>query len=551
MRLLNTSTLKLHDFHNKRIPPYAILSHTWGDEEVMFQDWGEPSFKLRSGYAKITSCCALTLSDGWEYVWVDTCCIDKTSSAELSEAINSMYRWYQNAEVCYAYMVDMKVYSENEEFRESRWFERGWTLQELLASRIMFFYDQEWREIGTKLSLRTEISRASRIREEHIENPMEASVAAKMSWAARRETTRLEDIAYCLMGLFEVNMPLLYGEGSKAFRRLQEMILQKTSDESLFTWGIGSASAHPLASIWVHRPVSLFAHSPDDFTWSGDIIPMANPLLYRRPSVITNSGLEIDVHTDLLIRNRDPSWGGTHTDMMINSGNHISVLLLNCVYKDWEDYPLFIPLSRRTENSYVRDFSGKLPRCSIEAVKQTGPFDSRRVYIEAEYDPLYGQFFGKFCIPADALIKLAPPGHGFSLAEETISRFTNRASRDRSRPILRVDLGGWQLPDRYSEDSLMFSNTHGETFILKFVKMSNQHKGFKVYIPGGPVNLEDLRRQRINLCGMDDFFASTNPTDRKSGISLQADSEISISMRKKLLVGVVFYVVEINVLRKE
>ena len=145
MRLLNTTTQTLHDFHDNQIPPYAILSHTWGEEEVTLQDLEKPSSKLRTGYAKITSCCALALSDGLQYVWIDTCCIDKTSSAELSEAINSMYRWYQDSEVCYAYMVDVRVDSEYENFRRSRWFKRGWTLQELLAPRSMNLYDQEWR----------------------------------------------------------------------------------------------------------------------------------------------------------------------------------------------------------------------------------------------------------------------------------------------------------------------------------------------------------------------------------------------------------------------
>ncbi|KAL9579019.1 MAG: hypothetical protein Q9203_006880 [Teloschistes exilis] len=226
MRLIDTYTLTLQEFNEVDIPAYAILSHTWGDGEVSFQDFEKPSSKTLTGYTKITKCCEVARSDGWQHVWVDTCCIDKTSSAELSEAINSMYRWYEEAQVCYVYMVDVKTGSADE-FETSRWFERGWTLQELLASNIVIFYDSNWEEVGTKLSLESLVSSATRIASKHLKNPAEASVAAKMSWAAYRETTRTEDIAYCLMGLFDVNMPLLYGEGKKAFQRLQEMILQK------------------------------------------------------------------------------------------------------------------------------------------------------------------------------------------------------------------------------------------------------------------------------------------------------------------------------------
>ena len=106
MRLLHTSTLTLHEFFGDEIPSYAILSHTWGDEEVTLQDLEKGQSKSRAGYAKITGCCALALSNGWEWLWIDTCCIDKTSSAELSEAINSMYRWYRDSGVCYAYLTD-------------------------------------------------------------------------------------------------------------------------------------------------------------------------------------------------------------------------------------------------------------------------------------------------------------------------------------------------------------------------------------------------------------------------------------------------------------
>ncbi|KAK4693540.1 hypothetical protein P7C71_g3882, partial [Lecanoromycetidae sp. Uapishka_2] len=221
MRLLDTSAITLREFHGHKVPDYAILSHTWGEEEVSYQELGKAESRYLAGYSKIAGCCALAKSQGLEYVWIDTCCIDKTSSAELSEAINSMFRWYRDAQVCYAYFADVGTLAgmpldpaEMESFRRSRWFTRGWTLQELLASRDLVFYDRDWKEIGTRQALHSDISIATGISQDHIINPMSASAAQKMFWASKRHTTRIEDMSYCLMGLFDVNMPLLYGEGA-------------------------------------------------------------------------------------------------------------------------------------------------------------------------------------------------------------------------------------------------------------------------------------------------------------------------------------------------
>ena len=193
-------------------------AHTWGSGEPSLQDPGNPESKSRSGYAKIVGCCELARLQGWEYVWIDTCCIDKTSSAELPEAINSMLRCYQDAEVCYTYVSDVSITTLDrhamELFSGSRWFTRGWTLQELLAPKTVVFYDREWREVGTRQTLRNDISTVTGIMQEQISNPMKASAAQKMSWASKRRTTRLEDISYCLMVLFDVNMPLLHGNGT-------------------------------------------------------------------------------------------------------------------------------------------------------------------------------------------------------------------------------------------------------------------------------------------------------------------------------------------------
>ena len=154
MRLLHTSTLKLEEFIGSNIPPYAILSHTWGIEEVSFQDMQGSGAMEKVGYEKISRCCEKAATGGFEYAWVDTCCIDKSSSSELSEAINSMYRWYRNAEVCYVSLSDVPHdYESLDLFKRSRWFTRGWTLQELIAPSMVIFFDSDWEEIGTKSSL--------------------------------------------------------------------------------------------------------------------------------------------------------------------------------------------------------------------------------------------------------------------------------------------------------------------------------------------------------------------------------------------------------------
>lgn len=282
MRLLNVHTFDYKEFVGEvgnGIPPYAILSHTWGPEEVTFNDHtgrGRESIE-KKGYDKIRGCCRLAESEGFQYVWIDTCCIDKSSSAELSEAINSMFQWYRDSAICYAYLSDVDGSEDPTElaegddesvgsssFARSRWFGRGWTLQELLAPAEVIFLASDWSEIGTKKSLRSTVSRVTQISEKVLEECLwdQYSVAQKMSWAASRQTTRLEDAAYCLMGLFDVNMPLLYGEGSKAFSRLQQAIMQRTEDQSIFAWSYPDHEhSHTLTSGMMARSPQYFKHA--------------------------------------------------------------------------------------------------------------------------------------------------------------------------------------------------------------------------------------------------------------------------------------------------
>jgi len=255
MWLIETSALKLSEFVADEIPQYAILSHRWeSSQEVTFKEFRKNLKKDTYGYEKIVACCNLARKAQHQWLWVDTCCIDKRSSAELSEAINSMFLWYQKAKICYVHLRDI---GRNKNWRYSGWWKRGWTLQELIAPKHVEFYDREWHRIGTKAKMATDIEACSGIPVSVLIEPgayMQRCVAERMSWAAGRRTQRIEDKAYCLLGLFRIHMPLLYGEGGRSFQRLQLEILQKYPDESLLAW-----RPH------IKGPHSVLAKNPDDF----------------------------------------------------------------------------------------------------------------------------------------------------------------------------------------------------------------------------------------------------------------------------------------------
>ena len=295
MRLLHVSTRELHEFSSDP-PPYAILSHTWGKEEVTFEDLGKPNHTSKLGYQKIDGCCKQAQLSSFEWVWIDTCCIDKSSSAELSETINSMFVWYERSSMCYIYLEDVPPADPDDHkaqgsaFRSSRWFTRGWTLQELLASKRRQIFDSTWQRIyldsderpgQAEVELLSEITGIPRhcLRGNISEPLSHYSVSERMSWASRRSTTRVEDMAYCLLGIFEVNMPLLYGEGGRAFFRLQEEIIRKTPDETIFCWDHGHCQGENSKG----KPTAALALSPADFTNGGE--------LYERSTVGNNSSL--------------------------------------------------------------------------------------------------------------------------------------------------------------------------------------------------------------------------------------------------------------------
>lgn len=291
MRLINARSLALEQFFGDATPKYAILSHTWDEGELSYQDWQERRNEAskRDGYFKIVAACQQALKHGLNYAWVDTVCIDKTSSAELSEAINSMFAWYRDAVFCYAYLSDVEYTGgelDVDGFCNSRWFTRGWTLQELLAPSWLIFFSKEWVMLGRKSSSRLlkPISEVTGVDIEYLagaSNLGDASVAKRMYWLSRRRTTRVEDLAYCVLGIFGINMPLIYGEGMRAFVRLQEEIIKVSRDHTIFCWN------------WTDRVpprwTGLLAPSPETFSDSKDYYPWEA----GSPYAMTNAGLSI------------------------------------------------------------------------------------------------------------------------------------------------------------------------------------------------------------------------------------------------------------------
>jgi hypothetical protein len=330
MRLLKVDSpeLELVEFFGNRIPEYAILSHTWGDDEVLYGDLHTGNYRHKEGYKKILYTCDQARKDSVRWCWVDTCCIDKTSSAELSEAINSMFNWYNRAYICYAYLADVHkgISSDigevklpqcdmdrtdvvlirdqydsdprppqtvNKDIPDSRWFERGWTLQELIAPFLLRFYDSSWRYLGDRdEELLHLVCDRTGLTSDILGNPAKLRyipVARRMSWVARRQTTRKEDMAYCMLGIFGVNMPLLYGEEENAFVRLQEEIAKKSDDHSLFVF----SSSHSVVPI-VRQ---MLATSPSDFAMCSNLEPcdMLQDRFSSEPYHLTSDGLHISL----------------------------------------------------------------------------------------------------------------------------------------------------------------------------------------------------------------------------------------------------------------
>ncbi|KAF2165346.1 hypothetical protein M409DRAFT_24195 [Zasmidium cellare ATCC 36951] len=382
VRLINAETLQLEEFIGDQVPQYYILSHRWGDDEITYKDFVKGRRKDSLGYRKILDCCefvvrqhgnpshlagaALATDESTAthfglYVWIDTCCIDKRSSAELSEAINSMYAYYRDAGICLVHLSDVAVDPSDaspsigpgpsllKQLAASSWFTRGWTLQELLAPKRVVFLDRQWRVIGRKgyfllpdskdhrsrfssetynqaFALDHYICQITGIHQKYFYDPSHlpnASIARRMSWAARRTTLRVEDMAYCLLGLFDVNIPLLYGEGPKAFIRLQEELLRKSNDHSIFAWWPPSDALRRFPPRYEYFRMGILAPSPAHFSHSGPIgqMPSVQMGARTRPYAMTNSGLELrEMLRPVKLRGME--------------NNSVYAMRLNCARKD-------------------------------------------------------------------------------------------------------------------------------------------------------------------------------------------------------------------------
>jgi hypothetical protein len=354
----------LKAFTGLGIPEYAILSHTWTDnDEVSYHefnrfadDLGTLAAQRPAGCSKIMETCREAKGHGFQYAWVDTCCIDKTSSAELTEALNSMFKWYKDAAVCYVYLEDLSLDRHwRESLKNCRWFTRGWCLQELVAPDAdkLRFYDRDWKFVGTKRELKDDIACITGIDERVIAGTrslLTVPVAQKMSWAAERKTSRVEDIAYCLLGIFEVNMPMLYGEGERSFTRLQEEIIQRSNDRSIFY----SSPAIDGSDMGDSRPDEqekrtmdgqqphlsglpyrdLFARSPRDFANCGTVEFLGNELFSRCSFERTNNRLHFKETTILVLATQqcyaillDCAHATTSTSAIEGKGPELGMLL--------------------------------------------------------------------------------------------------------------------------------------------------------------------------------------------------------------------------------
>ncbi|KAG1775911.1 hypothetical protein EV702DRAFT_972316 [Suillus placidus] len=258
---------------------YGILSHWWLDTgEPSYQDMMEKKLSGPSnnevqspGYTKLQKCCEEARRLDLHFLWSDTCCIDKNSSAELDKSICSMFWWYRNSSICIAYLGGMTVI---EDLRLEEWFMRGWILQELLAARKIKFFNKDWQRLTKQdndkeedTPLMTVLQEVTRIPEAELIDflPIPRYIDKQMTWAAQRITTWAEDVAYSLMGLFDVSLQIAYGEGGeRAFRRLIEAIMQAGGDSSVLNWA-GEPAKHHASFALPASPASFVGH-PDIVT---------------------------------------------------------------------------------------------------------------------------------------------------------------------------------------------------------------------------------------------------------------------------------------------
>lgn len=307
MWLIDVKTRRLAEFVGRDVPSYGILSHTWvTGQEVTFQEMRSPTAlnptaSSKSGWQKIDRTCRRAAEDGLKYAWVDTCCIDKSSSAELSEAINSMFRWYKRAAICYVFLSDLARFSWpydvgelQASIKHCRWFSRSWTLQELIAPSHIKFYDQDWNFCFTKQMASEALARITGIDQDILNHKIDltaVSVAQKMSWAATRQSTRIEDLAYSLLGIFGINMPMLYGEEERAFLRLQAEIISSCPDSTVLAWTLPPETPEYILDAPEDSYSGVMASSPLPFEFCAEVKRLSNQPLFDFS--MSNRGIQL------------------------------------------------------------------------------------------------------------------------------------------------------------------------------------------------------------------------------------------------------------------
>ncbi|KAI1737707.1 HET domain-containing protein [Xylaria scruposa] len=491
MWLIDVYSMKLEEFTPPHLPTYAILTHTWEQEEVTFREFRDlKEAEKKAGFVKIQKTCELAAAKNIPWVWVDTCCIDKSSSAELSEAINSMFEWYKLSTVCFAYLSDLDVRRSPTLWRDERnhdvcrWFRRGWTLQELLAPAKLEFYDREWNFKGLKTDafVMQQLFEMTGIRsQEAFENSnalRKIAIGERMSWASERETTRVEDLAYCLLGIFQedhiVNMPLLYGEGTRAFQRLQEEIIKMNTDMSLFCWKARAQET-------IYR--GLLARSPAEFA---------------------------SYHDTYLKSRKSISWSlvGSEKEFSVtNKGVRIDAELVNVTFRDQEmtamrcslrpnDYVVLIILRHYRDNVYVRD----KPYLVLPSNSATD--EKRLIYIAKDVD-------------IQMMNSLEQQMHA------TLSFIVGPLPRPfQLRPVMR-----WST-DQWDKDSVYFQLNGAKiaTCIAVYQLTSANHKvgEFAAICQRNALAAKSLRFALVSISEIGDVFKQLegNPQQRIAGLSM-------------------------------
>ncbi|RSL74031.1 hypothetical protein CEP51_011692 [Fusarium floridanum] len=366
MRLLNTTSLKLEYFVGDEIPNYAILSHKWEAEEILFEDLQTDGWPQKKGADKVKRACLQANDDGFEYIWIDTCCIDKSSSAELSEAINSMFNWYYRSQIgdrlsllesiVSVTGIDRRVLGRGEHHQLCRTKESSWI-------RCRCGGGDVFEDIHRLLS------------------PF--SVATRMSWASTRVTTRVEDQAYALLGLFNVNMPLLYGEGTKAFRRLQEEIIRNSNDQSILAGQHQLCLSSDLANDRNHNILDdvfdhLFPSHPRAFKNASPLERVGTSSKHLSMT-LTNRCLNIDLHMCPCWSRRDPfastaesGWLGILASVYSDDYLSRPAILLDRVSSPVDDRHVFTR-TRRYQKTLIRVSPDALPDRNTEVeISQRG-----------------------------------------------------------------------------------------------------------------------------------------------------------------------------------